>query len=318
MAGHHVVVTGAAGFVGRRLVARLLAEPAFSAMRLTINDLALPAMPADPRLRAVAGDFGDPAVRAAMLGARTDILFHIGGVLGGAAEANPASARAVNIDATLSLLDAVHDADAPPRVVFASSMAVFGAPFPAVIDDATPPNPTMVYGVQKAMIELAVEQASARGWIDGIALRLPGIVPKPGADARMRSAFLNRLFEAFAEGADLTLPVAPDGTTWLLSVPACIDALVHAARMAAGRLGRRRAIALPAQTVRLDELVAALARRYPDSRTRIVYRPEAAIEAQFGRQPPLFTLLADELGFRHDGDIATLVARCCPHANGPA
>ncbi|HEU0066531.1 MAG TPA: NAD-dependent epimerase/dehydratase family protein [Sphingomonas sp.] len=307
--GRHVVVTGAGGFVGSRLVAALLAAPAFAGDRISINDLSLQAAPADPRLRAVPGDFGDAGVRAAMLGDGCDILYHIGGVLGGAAEADPLLARRVNIDATLDLLDAVQDAGAPPRVVFASSIAVFSAPWPARVDDDTRANPTMVYGAQKAMIEIAVEQMSARGRIDGLALRLPGIVVKPGADVRMKSAFLNRMFEVFGEGADLTLPVSPDGTTWLLSVPACIDALLHAGILPRDRIGARRAFTLPAQNVRFDELIAACHARWPDSPTRIDYAPEPVLDAQFGRQPPLTTAAADALGFRHDGDLTTLVAR---------
>ena len=303
----HVVVTGAGGFVGGLLVARLLADPAFSDARITVNDLALGAYP--PRVRAVPGDFGDAGVRAALLEGGCDLLYHLGGVLGGAAEADPALARRVNIDATLDLFEAVRNDTAPPRVVFASSIAVFSAPWPAHVDDDTRPNPTMVYGAQKAMIEIAVEQMSARGQIDGLALRLPGIVVKPGADARMKSAFLNRVFEVFGEGIDLTLPVSPDGTTWLLSMSACVDALVHAGALAPERITGRRALTLPCQNVRFDALVAALHARWPHSPTTIRYAPDPMLEAQFGRQPPLTTHAADVLGFRHDGDVATLVSR---------
>ncbi len=307
VADRHVVVTGAGGFVGGGLVARLLTDPSFAHARITVNDLTPGDHPG--RVRVVPGDFGDPQVRGALIDGRCDLFYHLGGVLGGAAEADPALARRTNVDATLALLEAVKNQAAPPRVVFASSIAVFGAPFPPAIDDDTRPNPTMVYGAHKAMIEIAVEQMSARGQIEGLALRLPGIVAKPGADARMRSAFLNGLFAAFGEGADLTLPVAADGTTWLLSAPACVDALIHAGTLPAGRIGPRRAFTLPAQQVRFDDLIAALQARWPDSPTQIDYAPEPEIEAQFGRQPPLTTALADALGFRHDGDVATLVAR---------
>ena len=304
----HVVVTGAAGFVGSRLVSRLLEEPAFAEARFSLNDRALDP-PTDPRVRIVPGDFADPAVRAALIDGRADIVYHLGGVLGGAAESQPSLARAVNVDATLSLFEALQDPANPPRIVFASSIAVFGAPLPAHIDDATLPHPTMLYGAQKAMMELALAQASARGWIDGLALRLPGIVVKPNADARMKSAFINRVFEVHAAGDDLVMPVSADGTTWLLSVAACVDALVHGGRITTDRLGQRRALTLPAQNVRFGDLVAALRAHFPDSPTTITYAPDAQIEAQFGRQPPLSTPIADSLGFVHDGDLATLVAR---------
>jgi nucleoside-diphosphate-sugar epimerase len=310
----HVVVTGAAGFVGRRLVARLLADPAFEDASVSVNDLVLGPTD-DPRVRTVAGDLADAGVRDDLIDGRADIVFHLGGVLGGAAEADPARARAVNLDATLNLIDALHDASAPPRpsapprLVFASSIAVFGAPLPARIDDAARVAPTMIYGAHKAMAEIALEQASARGWIDGVALRLPGIVARAGADARLKSAFLNRLFEVFATGADLTLPVPADGTTWLLSVTACIDALIHAAKIRPDRLGARRALTLPAQNVRFADLVAELTRQHPASGGSIGYAPDPQLTAQFGSQPPLATPLADGLGFVHDGDLATLVAR---------
>jgi nucleoside-diphosphate-sugar epimerase len=303
----HVVVTGAAGFVGRRLLSAILEDPAFADTTITANDLAL--VDTDPRIRKVPGDFRDPAVRARMIDGKVDVLFHVAGVLGGAAEADPALARAVNVDATLALLEDIKDPSNPPRLVFASSIAVFGTPFPPTIDDDTRLNPSMIYGAQKAMIEIAVEQASARGWVDGVAVRLPGIVVKPDADRNMKSAFLNRIFEVFPEGTDLTVPVSADGTTWLLSVPACIDALLHAASIDPARLGARRAFTLPAQNVRFSDLIVALRARFPTSGTRITFDPEPAIEAQFGRQPPLSTAIADALGFVHDGDVATLVAR---------
>jgi len=303
----HVVVTGAAGVVGRRLLSAILEDPAFADTTITANDLAL--VDTVPRVRKVPGDFRDPAVRAQMIDGKVDVLFHVAGVLGGAAEADPALARAVNVDATLALLEDIKDPSDPPRLVFASSIAVFGTPFPPTIDDDTRLNPSMIYGAQKAMIEIAVEQASARGWVDGVAVRLPGIVVKPAADRNMKSAFLNRIFEVFPEGTDLTVPVSADGTTWLLSVPACIDALLHAASIDPARLGARRAFTLPAQNVRFSDLIVALRARFPTSGTTITFDPEPALEAQFGRQPPLSTAIADALGFVHDGDVATLVAR---------
>lgn len=304
-----ILVTGAGGFVGRRLVAALLASPALADATLTLGDMVLPDLPDDPRVTAVSGDIADGAVRAALLRDTPDLVFHLAGILGGAAEADYDVSRRVNLDATMALLEGLRDAAAPPRVVFASSIAVFGPPLPDLIDDDTIPYPTMTYGAQKRMIEIAIEHFSARGWIDGIALRLPGIVVRPNADARLKSAFLHHLFMAVAAGADVTLPVSPAGTTWLLSVSACVDALVHAGSLPAARLDRRRVLTLPAQCVAFGDLVAAVRARFPDSRSTVTFAPDAEIEAQFGRQPPLRTPLADRLGFVHDGDFAMLVAR---------
>ncbi|MEG3125365.1 NAD-dependent epimerase/dehydratase family protein [Sphingomonas sp. GB1N7] len=304
-----ILVTGADGFIGARLVRALLADPRFADAVIMLNDLSLTNGIDDPRIVRCEGDFGDPAIRAKLVANTPDLVFHLAGILGGAAEADYPAARRVNVDATLVLLEALRNEDAPPRVVFASSIAVFGPPLPDAIDDDTTPLPTMIYGAQKRMMEIAVEQFSARGWIDGLALRLPGIVARPGADARLKSAFLNALFYRFAAGEAITLPVRAAGTTWLISVRACVAALLHAGTIERDRLGRRRAMTLPAQHVRFDDLVAAIGRRFPDSGARVDYAPDATIEMQFGSQPPLTTPLADALGFVHDGDIDVLVAR---------
>lgn len=304
-----VLVTGADGFIGARLVEALLADPRFADAAIMLNDLRLTDGVEDPRLVRCEGDFGDPEIRAHLVGDRADLVFHLAGILGGAAEADYPAARRVNLDATLALLEALRNEDAPPRLVFASSIAVFGPPLPDAVDDDTIPLPTMIYGAQKRMMEIAVEQFSARGWIDGLALRLPGIVARSGADARLRSSFLNTLFYRFAAGEAITLPVRAAGTTWLISVPACVAALLQAGTIERDRLGRRRAMTLPAQCVSFEDLVAALGRRFPDSGAKVDYAPDATIEMQFGSQPPLTTPLADALGFVHDGNIDVLVAR---------
>ena len=307
-ARRHILVTGANGFIGRKLVDRLVADPRFADARITACDIS-PADHSDGRVERVVGDLSDAGILAKLTGDRPDIVFHLASILGGAAEADYALARRVNIEATLSLFEALRHPEAPPRVVFASSIAVFGPPLPKRIDDATQPFPTMVYGAHKRMMEIALEQFSARRWIDGVAIRLPGIVARADADARQRAAFLNLVFHAVAKGEDMVLPVTPEGTTWMISVPACIDAFVHAALILPGQLGQRRALTLPAQNVVFQELVAALKQAYPESPSRIDYAPEADIVAQFGSQPRLETPFGDSLGFAHDGDLPTLIRR---------
>lgn len=272
-------------------------------------DLDLSACPNDPRITREEADLTDPQTIARLTAGRIDVAFLLAGVLGGAAERDYDLSRRFNIDATLSLIEALRSPENPPRVIFASSIAVFGPPLPDPIDDATMPFPTMTYGAQKRMIEIVIEQFSARGWIDGLAPRLPGIVARPGADARLKSAFLNAVFYAFADGEDFTLPVSAAGTTWLISVPACVAALAHAAIVPKARLGPQRGFNLPAQRLSMEQLCAGLAAHFPHSRSRITFVPDAGIEAQFAAQPPLDTRLADTLGFRHDGTVANLIAR---------
>lgn len=306
----HVAVTGAGGFIGAQLIRRLLGHPAFAEARISACDLHLPEdIVVDPRVRAVVGDMADAALQADLLGGDANVIFHLAGVLGGAAEVDYTLARRVNVDGTLALMETAAGVTTPPRLVFASSIAVFGPPLPEAVDDDTLPQPVMTYGAQKLMMEVALSQFAARDRVDGLALRLPGIVARPPGAAHLKSAFLNTLFHAVACGDDITLPVSPQGTTWLLSAPACVDALVHAGLLPRASLGRRRALTLPAQRVAMADLVTALKRCFPRSPSTVRYAPDADIEAQFAQQPPLRTARADALGFRHDGDIDTLIAR---------
>jgi nucleoside-diphosphate-sugar epimerase len=305
----HILLTGAGGFIGSRVARAILGASDFQDCRLTLLDLHLPGAPDDPRVRRIEGDVSSAEVLAEALDGRADVVLHLAGVLGGAAEANYALARRINVDATLDLFEALRDPEHPPRLVFASSIAVFGPDVPPLIDDDTTPLPTMSYGAQKRMMEIAVEQFSARGWIDGLAIRLPGIVARRDADARLKSAFLNTLFYDYAAGRDITLPVSPDGTSWLISVAACVEAFLHAMRIPPEALGARRAFTLPAQRVPMEKLVAALAARFPESPTRVTYAPNEPLEKQFARQPALTTSIADSLGFQHDGDLGRLVER---------
>ena len=119
-----------------------------------------------------------------------------------------------------------------------------------------------------------------------------------------------------AAGEDFSMPVWADGTSWLISIQACVGALIHAAMLPGQRLGERRAFNLPAQRVMIGALVAAIKARLPDSPSQIRFEPDPAIQAQFASQPPLDTRIADDLGFRHDGDLATLVQRALPAGVG--
>ena len=309
MSIQHVVITGAGGFVGRRLAGQLLSDPAYASALFTLTDLKIGEVSPHTNLRVVEGDLSDAAVLKDVLGRRADIVYHLAGVLGGAAEANYALSRKVNLDSSLNLLESLCDETDPPRVIFASSIAVFGPPLPEVIDDDTMPVPVMHYGGQKRMVEVAIEQLSAHGWIDGIALRLPGIVARPDADSRLKSGFLNTMFYDYAAGKDFSLPVSPDGTSWLLSVTACVQAFAHAGQLSRTRLTARRALTLPALRVTMSQVIQALAERFPHSQSKIRWEPDPRLEALFTHQPLLTTQRGDALGFRHDGTIDQLIAK---------
>lgn len=293
-----LAIIGAGGFVGQR-VATLAAQRVTS---LVLNDLG--PLPRIAGATAVRGSFADPAVRAQVCD-RVDAVIHLAAVLGGAAEADPALARRVNVDATLDLLDHLRVRNPATRVVFASTIAVFGKPMPDPVTDATPTAPSMLYGAQKLMIEVALAHLARRGWLDGISLRPSGVMARDGADSGLKSAFMSRLFWCVARGEDITLPVAQDSRTWLTSIDTVAANFLHAALTPT--LGADRALTLPALSLTFGELVAALRRRFPDSPSRISFAPDPALVALFGSYPRLETPGAEALGFHRDSDADALV-----------
>ena len=302
-----VVVVGAGGFVGQRL-SRLLAGEDEAISELVLIDNAPFAPPSDPRIHTVTGDFSDPGLMETHIsGAST--VYLLASILGGAAEANYPLARRVNIDATLSLLEFLRDRNPQTRLVFASTIAVFSKPMPEVVTDATPMGPTMVYGAQKLMMEVAISNFAAKGWLDGVSLRLSGVMARDGADARLKSAFMSRVFYAVMRGEDIVLPVRPESRTWLTSVETAARNFAHAGTLASASLGGGRAVTLPALQLSFRELVEALFQRFPESRSNVTYEPDSELIALFGSYPALRTELADRLGFSRDPDAHALVSR---------
>jgi D-erythronate 2-dehydrogenase len=308
-----IVVTGAGGFVGRALVDSLLA----SGDRVVAMDSSVATMPSHQNLWVVAGDICSAAVRAEAFRNGCSALVHLATVPGGAAEADPAASRRVNIDALYDLLDAAKVAGTCPRVVYASSIAVFGDPLPpAGVDDATPLAPKMVYGGHKAMMEIAVSMMSNRGEIDGVTVRLPGILARPKGPSGMKSAFMSDLFHALRAGEGFVCPVSAYATIWAQSVKQCAANLVHALALDSSLMPVTRAVTLPAQRLTMAALAAEIALQCEVSAGLVRYAPDAALEAAFGTQPRLSTPAAEHAGFAHDGDIATLVTNALAMIGG--
>jgi nucleoside-diphosphate-sugar epimerase len=314
----NLVITGANGFIGRALTQRLLGEDAAAPGglgahgRLTLLDLGFEG-PEDARVRRLPGSIADPGLVARAFDAPVDVLFHLASIPGGMAEQNYELARQVNLDATLSLMEAARTqmlATAKPvTVVFASSIAVLGAPLPAVVDDATPLRPRLTYGAQKLIGEILLEDFSRRAWLDSRCIRLPGIVARPPQRTGQLSAFLSDIIQELAAGRTFACPVAAESTTWLMSIHRVVDNLLHAARLSPAGLATR-IWTLPALRTSMSQLVAAIASLYGrEVLERVTYGSNAALEANFGSYPPLKTPAAEEAGFAHDGDLATLVRR---------
>jgi nucleoside-diphosphate-sugar epimerase len=299
-----IIITGAGGFVGRQLVRKLLGR----GDNVVAMDQALASLPDYFNLRKIAGDIGSSDVRAEAFSGGCTALVHLATVPGGAAEADPAASRRINIDAMYDLLDAAKAGGSKPRVVYASSIAVFGDLLTVEsVDDATPITPKMVYGGHKAMMEDAVAMMHHRGEIEAVSVRLPGILARPKGPSGMKSAFMSDLFHALREGEHFICPVSEGATIWAQSVKQCATNFIHALDMDPSAMPVTRVVTLPALRITMGELAAEIAAQTGSSISLISYQPDAALEAAFGAQPPLSTPAAEHAGFAHDGDLATLV-----------
>jgi nucleoside-diphosphate-sugar epimerase len=267
-----VLVTGAEGFIGRALV---------DALRVGAD--------------VIATDRGDGDIAS---GAHLDRLFaagpidrvfHLAAVVSGAAEADFEAGRRVNLDATMALIDRcrlqARQRGPVVRFVHASSIAVFGTPLPACIDDATAPAPSLSYGTHKRVAELLIDDATRRGELDGRALRLPGVVVRPRLPNGALSAFNSDVIREPLCGREYVCPVGPDATLWVTSRRAAVAGLLRLGECDGAAIGPRRAVNAPALAISIAEIVAALGRFDADAPARVRYRPEAPIEAQFGRWP---------------------------------
>lgn len=300
----HVIVTGAAGFVGEALVEQLLLDA--SVTRLSAVDQrfgpATQAWRTDRRLQLHEGDFAAPALLEAVLATPADRVFHLASVPGSLAEREPELGRRANLQATLALFDCLAAGARPVRLVFASSIAVYGALDPnEAVHEATPPAPTLSYGAHKLMAEVYLADLSRRSLLDGVSLRLPGIVARPASPTGHGSAFMSDLIRHAAAGTPYDCPVSAAARCWWMSRHCCVRNLLHAATLDTRRLPPQRVVQLPVIAASVQEVVAAAGRQ-----PQVRHQPNEALEALFGRMPALQTPLARELGFVDDGSLHEL------------
>jgi nucleoside-diphosphate-sugar epimerase len=304
-----ILVTGAAGFIGSALVKSLIGDHAVP--EIVAVDLAeQPAWASAGRVRWICGGVDDRAVMDEIFRKEFDLVFHLSSVPGALAESDPRLGRRVNLDASLDLLERLAATSRCPRVVYASSIAVYGSSF-GPVSSRTPPRPVITYGAHKRMVEIALADHVRRGEMSGISVRLPGIVARPGPASGFGSAFMSELLHALAAGEPYCCPVSPSATMWWLSVTQAVKNLVHAAAIA-----HCGAIQLPALHLTIEEVV----RGFPgpceaEGASLIQYRPDDRIEATFGRFPELDVADERTLGFTDDGQATTLIRNAIAEAN---
>ena len=251
----HVLITGAAGMLGRKLTKRLVDVGTLRAnpiRRIDLIDIVETPIE-DSTCFAHIADLCEPGVAAELLRPVPDVVFHLAGVVSGEAEANFDKGMAVNIDGTRALFDALRFAEGTPRVVFTSSIAVFGAPFPDPIPDDFHLTPLTSYGTQKMVAEALLADYSRRGFLDGIGVRLPTISVRPGSPNAAASGFFSSIIREPLAGDQAVLPVSRDVRHSHASPRTAIRYLLHAAELDSAVLGARRNLTMPGVSVTVGE-----------------------------------------------------------------
>jgi nucleoside-diphosphate-sugar epimerase len=307
-------VTGGAGFLGQRLIHALLQGGALTGAngerRAIAEIVAVDQVlaPSAPRVSAAVGDVGDAAfIAGAVAGA--DSVFHLAAVVSGAAEADFELGMHVNLDGTRALLDALRREGRRPKVVFASSVAVFGGQLPDTVTDETNPMPQSSYGVQKLVGELLVGDCTRKGYIDGRAVRLPTIVVRPGKPNAAASSFASGIIREPLAGVEAICPVDPRAALWIMSPQSAVSNLLHAHELPSERWIGPRSLSLPGITASVAEMLDALERvGGAGARGRVTTQPDQRIQAIVQSWPARFaTARADAMGFVRDRDFETIV-----------
>ena len=309
-----ILIIGGAGMVGRKLAERLAADNQLGGKEITslvLQDVVPAAVPAGARFPVAikTGDLSEPGEAEKLVADKPDVIFHLAAIVSGEAELDFEKGYRINLDGTRYLLDAVRHAGHKPRVVFTSSIAVFGAPFPDAIGDEFLTAPLTSYGTQKAIGELLLADYTRKGLLDGVGIRLPTICVRPGKPNKAASGFFSNIIREPLAGHEAVLPVSEDVRHWHASPRAAVGFLIHAATIDGARIGPRRNLTMPGLSVTVGEQIAALRNVAGDKVVaRIRREPDPMIVKIVDGWPRNFDARrAVELGFRAEVSFEDII-----------
>ena len=316
-----ILVTGSGGMIGRKLVERLAADKALggkSIESLTLVDVVDSPIPdgAPKASKSIVTDFSEKGVAETLIAERPDVIFHLAAIVSGDAEANFEKGYRINFNGTWALLEAVRiegqkegQPAYKPRFVFASTLAVFGPPFPDNIPDEFAPTPTTSYGTQKAMTELLLADYSRKGYLDGVGVRLPTICIRPGKPNKAASSFFSGILREPLAGQEAALPVGDEVRHWFASPRAAVGFFLNAATIDTTPLGPRRSMTMPGVSATVGEQITALRKAAGDAAVALIRRTGDPFVAQIvkgwaGRYDPK---LATSMGFAAEKNFDEII-----------
>ncbi len=313
----HVLILGGAGMLGRKLAEALAATGTIGdrhVERLTLVDaFATPVAPAGAAFatETLVADITTPGAAARLVEERPDVIFHLAAVVSGEAETDFDKGYSINLDGTRDLFDAIRliGDGYCPRVIFASSIAVFGAPFPDSITDDFIQQPLTSYGTQKVIGELLLTDYSRRGFMDGVGIRLPSICVRPGAANKAASGLFSNIIREPLNGRDVVLPASRETRHWFASPRSAMRFLVRAAEIDTALLDARRCLNMPGLSATIGEEIEALRRVAGDATVALIHEePDELIMRIVAGWPCAFTTTrAHELGFFAESSFEEII-----------
>jgi nucleoside-diphosphate-sugar epimerase len=313
-----ILVTGAGGMIGRKLVERLVADKSLGGtpiQSLTLVDIVEPPVPAGaPKdTRPIVADFSEKGVAATLIRDRPDVIFHLAAIVSGDAEANFEKGYKINFNGSWALFEAIRQESEKsfyrPRFVFASSLAVFGPPFPDSIPDSFATTPTSSYGTQKAMTELLLADYSRKGYLDGVGVRLPTICIRPGKPNKAASSFFSGILREPLAGQEAPLPVGDDVRHWFASPRAAVGFFITAATIDTSSLGPRRSMTMPGVSATVGEEIEALRKAAGEKAVALIKRVDDPFVAKIvlGWAGRYDAQLASSMGFSAEKNFDEII-----------
>jgi D-erythronate 2-dehydrogenase len=312
----HVLIIGASGMLGTKLCNMLAVTGQVLGVqisKLTRHDIVLAPPPpvSSFRIETQMSDLSKEGEATKLLSDKPDVIFHLAAIVSGEAEANFEKGYSINFDGTRALLEAIRLVGGGycPKLVFTSSIAVFGSPFPDAIDDEYFTTPLTSYGTQKAMCELLISDYSRRGFIDGLALRMPTVCVRPGKPNKAASGFFSNIIREPLVGMEAILPVSDDVRHWHAAPRTAINMLLHAVNMDSSALGPRRSITMPGVSCTVAEQIAAMAKVAGPECVKLIRRVQDPVVAKIvsGWPRNFDPQLALALGFKADKDFEDII-----------